>query len=150
MQFSGRDKDRQSPGSADEAPAQSPSATRLWPFPVPQWDSTAFGRSDRPPETRHDGPYGAGASVTGLRTASRLDQPMQEGKLDDDGGRQHERIEIRQAHAAIDRVDRECEWQPSLDDALQRRMMRIEIDLGRQFHRLADLRPQAEAEPARR
>jgi hypothetical protein len=43
------------------------------------------------------------------RAAARFDQSVHEDELDDDRRRQRERIKIRQAHAAIDRVDREGE-----------------------------------------
>src|ERR1700757_69793 len=60
-----------------------------------------------------------GALVARARAAARRDQAMHEGELDDDGRRQRERIEVGQAHAAVDRVDRESQRQPGIDDAIQ-------------------------------
>ena len=77
------------------------------------------------------------------------DALMHEGKLPDHRRRQNEGIEIRLAHAAVDRVDGEGERQPGVDDAVHLGDVRIEVDHRIEAGTLGHLRAQPQAECAR-
>ena len=59
-----------------------------------------------------------------------VDLVVDEAQLPDHRRRQHERIKVGLAHAAVDRIDREGQRQPGVDDAVHLGVMRIEVDHG--------------------
>ena len=64
----------------------------------------------------------------GLARRHRPDPLLNESQLRNRQRAKNERVEIILAHAAIDRVDRECERQPSVDDVLHIIVARMEIE----------------------
>ena len=92
----------------------------------------------------------ATSGSAGGRAPSPRKSLVHEGKLADHRRAQHERIEVRLAHAAVERVDREGQRQPGRDQPAQvAGMVRIEVDRGRQLRPAPDrgrtLRPKARA-----
>ncbi len=98
-----------------------------------------------PPENLDLSGAGDGAAML-LLPGRGADAIVDEGQLVDDRRRQHERIEVRQAHAAIDQLaatvnDTQASMMGSIGG-----LMRIEIELGGELAAVGDAGAQAEAE----
>src|SRR5262249_56438349 len=72
-------------------------------------------RADCASEAGDDGAYRVMLGIARPIRAHRVNLIVDECQLPDHRRGQHERIEIRLAHAAVDGIDRKRQWQPGVD-----------------------------------